>query len=173
MKCSKCGATPISGKIVIQNEHGTEELNLCDKCLHEFIKEHPEIVNSADLGQMFKFFMTALSNIKNPDQINRMLQERELTDQGKVACPNCKMSLKELRNSKRVGCSSCYSFYREEIDHFLLAHCGENSQTIQHSNINHAKSFERLNLELEKAIRLERYELAARIRDDLKKMQKP
>jgi len=173
MKCKKCGATPISGKIIIQSDNGTEELNLCDKCLHEFIKEHPEVVNSADLGQMFKFFMTALGNFKVPEQINQLVQNRESAEAAKVACPNCKMSLKDLRNHKRTGCGTCYSFYREEIDAFLLNLCGENSQTKLQFSDNVENRLEMLHGELEKAIRLEKYELAARLRDDLKKLQKP
>lgn len=173
MKCKKCGATPISGKIIIQSDNGTEEINLCDKCLHEFLKEHPEVVNSADLGQMFKFFMTALGGMKLPEQINQLSQNREIPENIRVSCPSCKMSLKDFRNYKRAGCSTCYSFYRDEIDAFLLNLCGENSQTRQQSSDSLENRLKMLHGELEKAIRSEKYELAARLRDDLKKLHKP
>jgi len=170
MKCTKCGAVPVSGKIMIQNENGSEELNLCDRCLHEFIKEHPEVMNGADLSQMLRFFVTALGGLQAQAVAARINPEENSIAQSKIVCPTCKLSLKELRGSRRAGCGTCYSFFKEEIDRFLLSHCGENSQTRQ--QLSRENRAQQLHLELKKAIQLEKFELAARIRDDLKKLQK-
>lgn len=91
-----------------------------------------------------------------------------------LECPHCGWSSGELRKYQRVGCAGCYEFFKEDIL-VLLSH--------RHPSVSHSEvapqtpkaplptpEIDRSKLQalLDKALKEERYEDAARLRDALR-----
>jgi len=84
-------------------------------------------------------------------------------------CPNCKSTSKIFMTTGRVGCEKCYLAFKEEINEKLLTMTGENIITKFDKTIISVKSkVYILKKDLDEAVEREDYELAAKIRDDLK-----
>jgi protein arginine kinase activator len=100
-----------------------------------------------------------------------------------LACPHCGLTLKELRSGGRLGCGECYRTFADNLTPLLKAlhkgvrHIGkmplaEKKAAPDIARIGPAKSKEdrkekiaRLKREVEKAVAVEDYEEAARLRD--------
>ncbi len=84
-------------------------------------------------------------------------------------CPNCKSSSKKFMTTGRLGCEKCYLSFKDEINLKLLQMTGENILTKFNKTVisNESKVYI-LKRDLNEAVEREDYELAARIRDDLK-----
>ena len=112
-----------------------------------------------------------------------------------VKCKNCGMTYDEFIKTGMFGCENCYDTFRNPINsllknlHGTSKHIGRGyKNNIKTSNINIKNSekisektkevskeeikIEELNRQLEKAIKEERYEDAAKIRDQIKEMKK-
>ena len=69
----------------------------------------------------------------------------------------------------RVGCEKCYLAFKEEINEKLLTMTGENIITkFNKTTISVKSKVYILKKDLDEAVEREDYELAAKIRDDLK-----
>ncbi len=84
-------------------------------------------------------------------------------------CPNCKSTSKIFMTTGRVGCEKCYLAFKEEINEKLLTMTGENIITkFNKTTISVKSKVYILKKDLDEAVEREDYELAAKIRDDLK-----
>ena len=84
-------------------------------------------------------------------------------------CPNCKSSSKKFMTTGRLGCEKCYLSFKDEINLKLLQMTGENILTkFNKTFISNESKVYILKRDLNEAVEREDYELAARIRDDLK-----
>ena len=84
-------------------------------------------------------------------------------------CPTCKTSSKRFMTTGRLGCEKCYLAFKDEINEKLLAMTGENIVTkFDKTSISDESKVYILKRDLDEAVEREDYELAAKIRDDLK-----
>ena len=105
-------------------------------------------------------------------------------------CNKCNSSFFELANGKREFCPECYSVFHNEISQLLLnihgadRHVGKRPGNVYTKNASSEKSkdsplkedifiseIEKLKNDLDKAIKDERYEDAAAIRDEIKRKE--
>lgn len=107
-----------------------------------------------------------------------------------VKCDSCNMTFEEFLNSGKFGCSNCYNTFESKIDPILKKihgnnrHIGRIGNIVENNNIkfeNNRTSQENqtevsklddLKEQLKVAIKEERYEDAAKLRDEIKELEK-
>jgi protein arginine kinase activator len=95
-----------------------------------------------------------------------------------VVCPDCGMTLLEFREKGRLGCPNDYQVFgphaRDLLEriHGSTQHVGNAPAGIDTEVMERRRRALELEKELEHAIRKEAYEQAARLRDELKSLQK-
>ncbi|MDA3839297.1 MAG: UvrB/UvrC motif-containing protein [Candidatus Delongbacteria bacterium] len=171
MKCDKCGAPNVVTKIVIQGPEGkdSEELNLCPTCFQKFIKDHPEIKNG-QMGKSLNDFLLGTLNLVNSDLNKNSPDTKKVHEQMIKTCAKCGTTVDRLNKSNRVGCADCYDVFAEEIDNILFEEIGNNRKTLAFGKQSDEEKIIIFQEKLDYAIKDEDYELAALLRDELKKM---
>jgi protein arginine kinase activator len=112
---------------------------------------------------------TAFSLMQNLVKLKAM--EQELVSM--PHCEGCGASLREIKAIGRIGCAKCYEVFKDEIA-FTLPQMQAGGR--RHIGKRPKKAFAAdlgfLKVELQKAIKEERYELAAQFRDQIKELEK-
>jgi protein arginine kinase activator len=90
-----------------------------------------------------------------------------------LKCPRCGFSQADFKKSGRLGCPECYQVFAEGLAGLLKTmhkgtrHTGKTPEVLRQSR-DHAERVKSLNKKLAKAIELEDFESAAKVRDELK-----
>jgi len=93
-----------------------------------------------------------------------------------VKCCNCQLTYGEFKRSGKLGCSVCYRDFREQLTP-LLRRLHGNSEHVgkipQHSKskLNKIRKIKQLRKELQELVLEEEYEKAAKIRDEILKLE--
>ncbi|MBC7959444.1 MAG: UvrB/UvrC motif-containing protein [Vallitaleaceae bacterium] len=156
MMCDKCNER--AANVVITQQVGEKyiKLYLCEKC-----SEETEGLLKDD-NDSFQQFLSGLINAKGTSLKNELLK-----------CENCGMTLSAFRKSSKVGCTQCYKTFNNYFEplikriHSNSEHTGKRPHKLE-SEMNAIHKIEILQNELKKAIIKEEYELAARLRDEIK-----
>jgi protein arginine kinase activator len=169
MKCDKCGSPDVVSKIVIQGEKNTDELKLCHSCFKNFVKEHPAVMGGDMAGSLGEILLGTIQYLNN----SLKAHSRNLVnnDAGLRQCPNCSTPEIRIKKDGITGCPKCYVFFKKEIDEYLLARIGNNTALSTKSSIPKKLAAEELKNKLVTAVKSENYEMAALIRDELKKVK--
>ncbi len=144
--CKKKAATiffkeVLPGKVV--------ELHLCDECAQK-------------RGLIMHKKMSPI------EMLQKLLKERSTQDE-KIICPVCCLSLAEFKRRGRFGCSSCLNAFKPYINNLIKQLHQSDKHVGRKPGRGQKKAFEvfRLREELKKALAREAYEEAAEIRDKL------
>jgi protein arginine kinase activator len=98
------------------------------------------------------------------------------------ACPGCGLPQSEFRQKGRLGCPRCYETFRHDLMpllqriHEAQSHCGRlpgSLPTAEQPDAAPPGALSELRKRLEDAVRGERYEEAARLRDELRRHEAP
>jgi protein arginine kinase activator len=96
-------------------------------------------------------------------------------------CPNCNWTLRNFKNSGRLGCAECFNSFEDEIEDIVkrIQPYSENKLDNIEFNVETAKQengkqqkLVKLKADLRKAIEEERYEDAGAINKEIKKLTK-
>jgi protein arginine kinase activator len=150
------------------------ELHLCEECARQ---------KSAQMEQQFGLsdLLAGMAEFENP------VQEKE-TDV--LKCPNCKLTYADFKKIGRLGCGECYTAFKKYLApllkriHGSSQHLGKapakmarattaaTTKTITEKKKPEVTDINELRLKLQKAIAEEAFEEAARIRDQIKELDK-
>lgn len=105
-------------------------------------------------------------------------ERREITAR---RCPKCSITWDRLRQDGRAGCSQCYEAFADQLHEVMKrvqhapAHHGKKPRAaekrrnrLEHLRARRDHRLEMLNRRLEEAVRAEKYEEAAKLRDQIK-----
>ena len=156
MKCENCNerdATVHYTEIEGSNKH---EIHLCEECYRQKATPVQKVVDFAEL-------------LKN-------LLHGTLKEQGAAAramCPTCGISLAEFRASGRFGCPNDYTVFREAIAPLMekIQHGTRHVGSVPSragNELQRENELIRLRRELERAVQREEYEVAAKLRDQIR-----
>lgn len=140
----------INGKVM--------ELHLCEECARLKTEEFKNQISLTDfLGGIF---------------------EKQTSRKKRVSsCPGCGLTFSEFKKSGRLGCSKCYETFRNQLIplfrkiHGSTHHSGKFPLS-REKDVPLKHRIEELKERLRRAVMLEEYEEAARIRDRIKNLEK-
>lgn len=181
--CSACQKAPAT--IVIMDLHGgslTGQQQLCSECAESMGVVQPKMTPKMSVELL-------------EDLLGGMTGKGGANRRRETACPACGMAAQEFKQKGRLGCPRCYEAFRGDLVpllqrvHEAASHRGRlpaNSPSLETTGTRaaadpaaatseRASSTERLaelRRRLEDAVRGERYEEAARLRDDLRRAEK-
>ncbi len=168
MKCDRCENEATVHETLIK-ENVPVEKNLCESCAAQSgMVKTPGIDNILDT----ELVKQQLMKVKDPA---RTPQVRV------VACPHCKLTAAEFRQTGLLGCPHCYQAFGAHIAGLIeRAHEGATKHigkrpgragTDQDKLVQlqeRAERLRRLHSQLDDAIAAEQYEQAARLRDEIR-----
>ncbi|MDY0234834.1 MAG: UvrB/UvrC motif-containing protein [Gudongella sp.] len=93
-----------------------------------------------------------------------------------VKCPNCSLSYEKFRATGKLGCSECYDAFGVELKSVIKGIHGhtKHSGKMPKRGITRIKkeiNIEELTEQLEDAVKLEEFEKAADLRDEIKRLK--
>ncbi len=136
------------------------EMHICQVCAQAKANELDKHLNiSGFLGSL-------------ADMVGGLPQERRL-----LRCPSCGLSYEDFKKKGRLGCGKCYETFRRFLlpllkkIHSATTHTGKAPTSLDKKASSQLKVAE-LHQRLRRAIQLEEYEEAAKLRDKIKGLEK-
>ena len=182
MLCQNCGKNQVTFKYTQVVNGVKKELNLCDKCAKELgLKDM-----SFSMPISFSSFLGDFFNAYSDSLLPSFMGTKGLQ------CNNCGTTFDDFINTGVFGCDECYDTFEDRIEPLLRKiqgsnkHIGrgyknddptrkENNKKVEikeESEEDKTKSkIDVLQKDLQKAIKDERYEDAAKIRDEIIKLE--
>lgn len=181
MKCENCGKNEANVKYTQIINGEKKQMFLCEECSEKLG------VNDIHFNMPISFtsFLTDFFNDMN--DINLM---PTLGGTNTLQCKKCGLTWDEFLHTGKFGCSNCYDDFESVIDPILrslqgaTSHIGRIGEVKIGNNVKqnlddkmeeekqNISEVEKLKEDLKQAIKEERYEDAAKIRDEIKKQEK-
>ena len=162
MLCDICGKNQATVHLTEIIDDQMNELHLCEECAHK---------KSALMEQQFGLsdLLAGLAEFEKP------AQEKEAT--ALLKCAGCGLTYADFKKIGRLGCGECYSAFKKYLGP-LLKRIHGSSQHFGKSPLKVTKVLKKgidlqdLRYKLQKAIEMEAFEEAAKIRDQIKELEK-
>jgi protein arginine kinase activator len=167
MLCERCQKRPAQVHLTQIINNTKKELNLCPTCASEMQAESFGLAPQLDLHD----FLAGL--------INHHFAEASIKHNAapQVRCEKCGASENQVAKNGLFGCSECYTQFDDRVKpllkriHGSSAHTGKvPKRTGGKARIN--KEIRLLKTQLQDAVRREEFEHAAKIRDQIKELEK-
>lgn len=175
MLCENCKERQANVKYTQIINGVKKELHLCEKCSKELG------INGMDFNMPINFssFFGDFINDYNENFMPLMSKSNTLQ------CDKCKMTYDEFVSQGKFGCDHCYEIFSDNIDPILKRLHGSNRYIGRKGIINNCKptilekpeedkkenELTKLKFELKQMIKEEKYEEAAKIRDQIKNIE--
>lgn len=165
MLCQNCNEKPANIHLTKIINDKRMDIHLCEKCAQENTNinyDYPFKINN---------FLTDLFDISYNINDIQKIQEK------KYVCKNCGLTFEEFKNIGKLGCYECYNTFNEKLTPILKRLHGSASHVGKLPKTNGVQVKEKLKLEELKdqliiAIKNEEYEKAAKIRDEIRHLEK-
>lgn len=161
MLCDICGEDQATVHLTEIIDDQMTELHLCEECAQKKgaqMESHfglaDLLAGLADLGAQFK-----------------------TKGEEKVKCENCGLMYEDFKKIGRLGCGECYSAFRENLYpllkriHGSTQHFGKAPKKAL-KVVKTKNELQELKEKLQKAIQLEQFEEAAKLRDKIRELEK-
>ncbi len=160
MNCDRCGKPSVYHSTLIVNGV-SQTTNLCRECA---IKEG---VFDASPTSIFDELFMPFADILPFEKVKN------------IVCPVCKTSLKEFKQTHKLGCPNCYDVFKEEIEKIVSkiapfsTHKQEPIKKLKSTKKKESKAQTILELrnQMAQAVKEERYEDAAKIKKQIKALE--
>ena len=182
MYCENCGKNYANVKYTQIINGNKREMFLCDECSKTLGLEN--FYMPMDFSTFLGDFLTGF---EDENILPDLLKAKELR------CKRCNSTFEDFINTGRFGCSECYSTFEEKIDPLLrsiqganrhVGRLGEINEDMINENERYKESEKKerkdlaklgqineLNKQLKTAIKEEKYEEAAILRDKIKELE--
>ncbi len=162
IKCQKC-SKPATIHITEIVQGNALEFHLCEEHARQQYQsgEPLDPVNPAELA------MAKMAAVRG----------KEASELDKQTCPVCGISFLEFRNAGRLGCPNDYEAFRDELVPLLenihgdTQHGGKMPKKVPPANRQQSELVQ-LRQAMRQAVASEKYEEAARLRDQIQKLEK-
>ena len=160
MVCDVCGKNQATVHLTEIIDDQMTELHLCEECARQKSTQMESQFGLSDL----------LGGLTEPG--------KKETEKIEVKCSNCGLTFEDFKKMGRLGCSECYISFKKYLEPLLKRIHG----SIQHVGKSPVKStakvskkkidLQEVRLRLQKAVEAEDFEEAARLRDQIKEVEK-
>ncbi len=162
MLCDICGKNPATVHLTEIIDDQMSELHLCEECARQ---------KSAQMEQQFGLsdLLAGLAEFEKPTT--------KETESVGVKCTSCGLTYADFKRIGRLGCGECYNAFKKYLGPLLKRIHGSN-QHVGKSPLKVGKVLKKkidlqdLRYKLQKAIEVEAFEEAAKIRDQIKELEK-
>jgi protein arginine kinase activator len=158
MVCMVCKQQEATVHLTQMLEGNIKKLDLCEACSKAKGLDDPTGFSLADL----------LMGLGASQEL------AQATGNSGVCCPTCGFTQADFKKSGRLGCPDCYRTFGEGLDSLLKTmhkgtrHVGKAPGQARSADRQAEDRLKILKTQLEEAIRVENYEEAARLRDEIK-----
>ena len=177
MMCDVCGGNEATVHLTEIIDNKMSKLHLCEECARKKGAEMEEHFGLSDLLAGLVDFETKLTHKKDL----------------KKKCPKCSMNYEDFKKTGRLGCGDCYATFEESLVplikrvHGASDHLGKTpskssdpakaarpakAATKTAVRENKVERIDDLKSRLNKAVKLEEFEEAARLRDRIREIEK-
>ena len=162
MICDDCGKKPPKFHLSEIVNGTSKEINLCEDCANK--NEEFKFNSSFTIQNL----LAGLFEIPSDADI-------KIEQQNGLCCDNCETTYSEFKQTGKFGCSKCYSSFSEKIEPLLKkihghdTHIGKIPKRTG-GKVLVKKEIETLKNRLNKAVKDEEFEQAAKLRDEIKKL---
>ena len=166
MLCDICGKNPATVHLTEIVDENMTELHLCEECAQKKGAQMETHFGLADL-------LAGLADLGG--------QFTTTKKETKTKCPRCGLTYEDFKKIGRLGCGECYSAFKEILlpllkrIHGSTQHNGKSPGKKAAKVIKMVKvknELHELKEKLQKAIELEEFEEAAKLRDKIKETEK-
>jgi protein arginine kinase activator len=160
MKCQKCAKAATLHITEVLGEEQIEELHLCEECAQKYLYEPQQKQTGIKTGSSSS---SHGEEVDEPGVLNR-------------ECDICGVKFVDFRNSGRLGCPHDYEVFREELIPLLenihgeTKHCGKTPRRLPQNKQTQSELIQ-LRKQLLQAVNKEAYEDAARLRDQIRRLE--
>lgn len=174
--CELCEKNPATAHLteVADNGRDLQELHICNGCMSRLHLDLPN--NPPAIAEILA--MAENSDHSDTDveiEVNVQLQNEDSGEDDSARCPDCGISYSEFSKNNRFGCATDYQTFSDELTRLFdelqgaSQHIGRGpGNADQHAQLLDKRI--RLERKLQDVIAEERFEEAARIRDELKEL---
>ena len=184
MLCDNCGKREANVRYS-ENINGVKkELNLCEQCSEKLGIGNMNFNMPIDFSNFFGEF---LEDFTTPEYMPLFNEVKNLK------CNQCGYTFDDIVNTGKLGCGNCYDVFEDKLDNIIRKiqganrHVGRIGKVLEsklentpESNTNNKENkidtkknkTEELKEQLKQAVQEERDEDAAKIRDEIKKIEK-
>jgi protein arginine kinase activator len=163
MLCNVCGKNPATVHLTEIIDSQMNELHLCEECARQKSAQMEQQFGLSDLlAGLADFEKTSPKEVEMPA----------------LKCPHCGLTYVDFKKIGRLGCGQCYSAFKKQLGPLLKRIHGSN----QHIGKVPDKTavpvqpkkpeLEELKAKLQNAVEKEAFEDAARLRDQIKELEK-
>ncbi len=169
MICQECQKKPATVHLTKIVNNSKIEKHLCQSCAREL----EEMNLSFEPAFSFHHLLTGLLGNEGSPSV----AGREASPEGEVQCRNCKLTYPQFCQIGRFGCSQCYETFDARLNplfkrvHGSSIHTGKLPKRVG-SSVKIKKQIEELREELQKKVAAEQFEEAARLRDEIRELEK-
>lgn len=163
MLCDICGKNPATVHLTEIIDEQIDELHLCEECARQKNMQMEQQFGLSDL-------LAGLAEFDKPTQ------EKEAVS---LKCPNCGLVYADFKKIGRLGCGECYSAFKKYLwpllkrIHGSNQHMGKSPLKAVVNKVSKRKvDLSDLRYKLQKAIEMEAFEEAAKIRDQIRELEK-
>ena len=184
MKCENCGKNEANVKYTQIINGEKKQMFLCEDCSEKLgIDSNIHLNMPINFSSFLSDFFDDVNAITPMPMIEKAIQ-----------CQKCGLTFDDFMNTGKFGCSNCYEEFENKIDPILKnihgsnRHIGRLGNVIEGNDLSEssknknetsentkkdekAKYIDDLKRDLKLAIKEERYEDAAKIRDEIKKLE--
>jgi len=168
MLCDLCGKNQATVHLTEIVDDQMTELHLCEECARQKSEQMEQQFGLSDL-------LAGMAEFTNkPAQGGKELMSA-------VKCKRCGLTFADFKKIGRLGCSECYNTFRQYLVPLLKRIHGSNIHvgkkpagqvTAEPRKEKEADPLSLLRQKLQKAIEAEEFEEAARLRDQIRQMEK-
>lgn len=160
MLCESCGKNEANLHYTKVVNGKVEERHLCQECAsmdYDF--------NFNNLFSMHKLFTGLIDSKAEDDNMER-----------EYRCENCGLKYSDFKSEGKLGCAQCYETFKEELNPIIKGLHGHNinrGKIPKRSNerVYLKREEDSLKIRLENAVKMEEFEEAAMLRDELKELR--
>ena len=162
MLCDICGKNQATVHLTEIIDDQMNELHLCEQCAHQKSLQMEQQFGLSDL-------LGGLAEFEKPTKE----KEAALT----IKCANCGLTYADFKKIGRLGCSECYNTFKKYLGpllkkvHGSIIHFGKSPFKVARV-LDERGDLQALRYQLQKAIETEAFEDAAKIRDQIKELEK-
>jgi protein arginine kinase activator len=163
MKCQECGQRPATVHFTKIVQGDKSEFHLCESCA----REKGEWINKTTAGFSLNSLLSGLLN----------LETTGTTVTAPPRCSTCGLTYNQFSQVGRFGCADCYDHFRNRLEpllrkvHGSTTHIGKVPQRTG-GMIKTKRDLDKLRIQLQAAVQMEKFEEAAVLRDKIRELEK-